>query len=65
MDDLLAELAAAAKEVASTDEAHKAAQARRDDLIRRALTANIRPKAVIEASGVKAARMYQIRDGKR
>jgi len=63
-EDLLTQLAAAAAEVARTEDALKAAQARRDDLIRRALAANIRPKAVIAASGVKAARVYQIRDGR-
>lgn len=65
MDDLLSELAATRDELAAAEERASTIQARRDDLIRRALAAKFRPVAVSEASGVKPARLYQIRDGRR
>ena len=65
MDDLLTELAATRDELATAEERVTEIQGRRDDIIRRALAASIRPKAVAEASGVKTARLYQIRDGRR
>lgn len=37
----------------------------RDDLIRRAMRSELRPKDIAAASGLKPARLYQIRDGRR
>lgn len=62
---LLDQLAAAAAELDGIKERERAAEEKRDDLIRRALAAKFQPQEVYKAGKVSKSRMYQIRDGKR
>lgn len=62
--DPLAQVRERAARVEQASDALLAAQAERDDAIRTALGAGVSIDAVIQASGVKRARVYQIRNGK-
>ena len=62
--DPLAQVRERAARVEQASDALLAAQAERDDAIRTALGAGVSIDAVIQASGVKRARVYQIRSGK-
>ncbi len=62
---LLDDLASAAKVVAVAEAALAVRIADRDELIRAALRTELPRAAIASAAGVKEARLYQIRDGRR
>ncbi len=64
---LLDEIGDAARELASAKSAVMAAEEKRDELIRKAMRpgSELRPVDIATYAGLKVARLYQIRDGRR
>jgi hypothetical protein len=65
VDRLLDEIATAARDIAETEKRLAEQIADRDHLIRAALRTEARRCDIAAAAGVKEARLYQIRDGRR
>lgn len=64
-EEMLAELAEAAIACESARRAKAKADAYRDQLVRRLMHTGIPRGRIVEASGLKIARLYQIRDDHR
>ncbi len=62
---LLDDLAEAAAAITEAEQSIAERTERRDALIRRALKTELPRQAIADAAGVKPARLYQIRDGRR
>ncbi|MDT4989953.1 MAG: hypothetical protein QOI74_4047 [Micromonosporaceae bacterium] len=64
-EDLLAEIEREAAAITKAEQALKGHTAARDHLIRSALGTELRRVDIARSAGVKEARLYQIRDGRR
>jgi len=62
---VLADLEETAAELRRAAEAVEALTAKRDQMVRTLMTTAVSRKTIAEAAGLKEARLYQIRDGRR
>lgn len=62
---MIAELEAVRDELADLTRRRDEAEARRDELVRALMKPGVARDRIVAAAGIKIARLYQIRDGRR